>query len=715
MVATLSVTDPDTNDSHRFILDGADADLFEVVGTQILVRGGAALDFETRSTLQLTVTVADAADNRSTEPLAVTLRDVAEASVLTATAEFGITENSPAGTVVGRFSAEDQDRGDEIAFSLSGPDALLFELTDTGEIRLRPGAELDYEAGPTRTFTITATDNTGLTDSETLTVQLVDENDVTPELSIDTLNVVAENSNAGTEVATFSVSDPDTNDAHDYALSGPDAALFALDGERIVVAAGADLDFEAGATRSIVLTATDAAGHATSETITVQLADLNDEAPELDITSLGPVREDLAVGQPVAQYAVTDADAGDSVTITLAGPDAGLFRVKNGNIALAPGQALDYEAGTSVTFDIVAADENDNVENSVAGTVVADLVTDDPDAGDTRTYALGGADSGLFAISGDRLVVKAGADIDFEEGDTREVTVTVTEAAGLSDTIALTVVINDLNDESPDLTVINEGPVAENSPAGTVAATFSATDADAGDTITYSLGGADAGFFEIAGNTVVFRAGAEPDFETKSNYSITVVARDAKNNTTVEPLTIAVSDLNEALEIDASNAGPIAENSNAGTIVGSFSHTDPDAGDTITYSLHGGDKSLFEISGTDIVLKSGVTFDFEAGATRTVQVRATDSGGLRDTRTVVVTLTDVNERPDLVLAGQTLIAEGSGPGTVVGTVLHNDPDAGDTIAYSLSGPGAHLFEIVEGRLVVAAGRRSTTRRPRPTT
>ena len=64
----------------------------------------------------------------------------------------------------------------------------------------------------------------------------------------------------------------------------------------------------------------------------------------------------------------------------------------------------------------------------------------------------------------------------------------------------------------------------------TTVATYTATDAE-GDTITWSVTGADAGFFTIAAdpgnaNLGVLTFNTVPDFETQSTYSVTIVADD---------------------------------------------------------------------------------------------------------------------------------------------------------------------------------------------
>ncbi|MFM9938440.1 MAG: VCBS domain-containing protein [Hyphomicrobiaceae bacterium] len=74
-------------------------------------------------------------------------------------------------------------------------------------------------------------------------------------------------------------------------------------------------------------------------------------------------------------------------------------------------------------------------------------------------------------------------------------------------------------------------------------------------------------------------------------------------------------------------AGFIPETAEPGEIVGTLSATDVDAGDSLTFTLTGGDVELFEIVGNGIRLKPGVTLDFETATSHMIEVVATDSRG----------------------------------------------------------------------------------------
>ena len=89
--------------------------------------------------------------------------------------------------------------------------------------------------------------------------------------------------------------------------------------------------------------------------------------------------------------------------------------------------------------------------------------------------------------------------------------------------------------------------IAENTAAGqNVGAVVTAADADAGDTLGYTLGGADAASFDFVESSGQIRtkSGVTYDFEAKSSYTVTVTASDG-TATAVATVTIGVTDVDE--------------------------------------------------------------------------------------------------------------------------------------------------------------------------
>ena len=88
----------------------------------------------------------------------------------------------------------------------------------------------------------------------------------------------------------------------------------------------------------------------------------------------------------------------------------------------------------------------------------------------------------------------------------------------------------------------------ENSAADTnVGAVVTATDTDAGDTLTYTLEGAGAASFDIVSTSgqIRTRPGVTYDHEARSSYSVTVKADDGNAGTATVAVTITVTDVAE--------------------------------------------------------------------------------------------------------------------------------------------------------------------------
>ena len=166
-----------------------------------------------------------------------------------------------------------------------------------------------------------------------------------------------------------------------------------------------------------------------------------------------------------------------------------------------------------------------------------------------------------------------------------EVVLKVTDDSGLEDTITVTITVTDRN-EAPSMPVeasddaptpdANNAPefpstetgmrsVAENTAAGeNIGAPVMATDADAGDTLTYTLGGTDMASFAIDDTTGQLMTMAALDYEapadadTDNAYEVTVTASDG--NTAADAtiaVTITVTDIGLADSYDANEDGMI--------------------------------------------------------------------------------------------------------------------------------------------------------------
>jgi subtilisin-like proprotein convertase family protein len=141
----------------------------------------------------------------------------------------------------------------------------------------------------------------------------------------------------------------------------------------------------------------------------------------------------------------------------------------------------------------------------------------------------------------------------------------------------------------------------------------------------------------------------------------------------------------------AISSSSVAENQPSDTSVGTLSTTDPDTGNTFSYTLVSGfgssDNTSFSINGD--VLETVSTFNYESKNSYGVRIRTTDQGGLWLEENFTLSIEDVNEAPTALLLSSSSVEENLPSGSDVGTFTSSDPDSGNTFIYSLvSGSGS---------------------------
>ena len=293
-------------------------------------------------------------------------------------------------------------------------------------------------------------------------------------------------------------------------------------------------------------------------------------------------------------------------------------------------------------------------ENTTAGTVVGTLSGTDPDAGDILTFSIVNP-NGMFAINGNDLVV-AGP-IDYEAGASQQVTVRVTDASGATYDKVFNIGVTDAND-APTVISGATGSVAENAATSTVVYQAMASDQDAAgpnSTIAWSLSGTDAAAFDIdASGQVTLKNSAELRAQELLQHQR---RRDRRGDSVQhQAVTISVTNVNEAPTNIGLSGNTIAEGSANGTVVGTLSDVDPDAGDSATYTLTGNAGGRFAVSNGQIVVAGAL--DFETATSHQITVRVTDGGGNTFDKNFTIGVTDVT--------GVTLNG-GSDDNTLVGT------------------------------------------------
>ncbi|MBC1222555.1 SdiA-regulated domain-containing protein [Nostoc sp. UCD121] len=150
---------------------------------------------------------------------------------------------------------------------------------------------------------------------------------------------------------------------------------------------------------------------------------------------------------------------------------------------------------------------------------------------------------------------------------------------------------------------------------------------------------------------------------------------------------VARFNLNDAPTAIALSATNVNENVAANTVIGTFSTTDPDTGNTFTYSLVSGtgdaDNAAFAIA--DNTLKINASPNFETKSAYSIRVRSTDNGGLFFDKALTIQVNDVNEAPTVVQPLEDRIISTSKLFSFNVGDKFTDIDQGDTLTYTATG------------------------------
>jgi hypothetical protein len=233
--------------------------------------------------------------------------------------------------------------------------------------------------------------------------------------------------------------------------------------------------------------------------------------------------------------------------------------------------------------------------------------------------------------------------------------------------------------------------VAENSGNGTLVGTILAVDPDNGQMLAYSiLSGNIGGTFSLAASTgqITVANNTLLDFETNPVFTLSVQVADNGIPVMTDQafITINLMDVNEAPVI-SDQVFSVEHLSPNGTSVGTMAATDPDNGQTLTFSIvsgnTGGTFAVDPSSGL-ITIADNTLLDFTTNPEFVMSVQAQDNGTpvLSDQATITIELFVTNHTP--LMDDQTFqIMEKSPMGTVVGTIDAIDPDNSQTLRYTI--------------------------------
>ena len=420
--------------------------------------------------------------------------------------------------------------------------------------------------------------------------------------------------------------DVDANDSHTIELSGEGADQFEVVDGQLVVAEGANLDFETATSHDLTLTVTDEGGNVVTETVSINVSDVVENQAPIDLVVTGTVQESQT--EQGENLLVNGSFEADDVR------DGGFEQLSN----IEGWQVAD----TAEIWDSLQGREGTDGEQflELDSHKDVDSISQDVQTVEGETYTLtfdsaqrdadGSSESQVEVYWNGELVdtIEAGSteweNFSFEvEGTGGMDTLEFREPASDNDNRGsfldnISLVSNNTLVES------NEGvQVDENADGGVIVADLAGIDPDAGDTLTFTLVDGEGNpveddNFEIVGDKIVVRDGADIDFEETESLSLNVQVADQHGATHVEEVTIDVNDIAES-PISLSN-NDIDENAEGG-VVGVL---ETNLGENVELVVS---DERFEVVDGELKLKDGESVDFETEESVDVTVEAVEHSG----------------------------------------------------------------------------------------
>ncbi|XP_042547883.1 protocadherin gamma-A5 isoform X10 [Dipodomys spectabilis] len=421
-----------------------------------------------------------------------------------------VSENAAAGTRLVLPFARDADVGvnslqsyqlsSNLHFSLdvkSGPDGQKYP-----ELVLEQ--PLDREKEATHNLLLTALDGGDPVHSSTtlIHVTVLDANDNAPRFSRSEYRVsVPENIPVGTQLLTLTATDADEgiNGKVTYSFRNEEdkiAETFQLDSYLGEISTVHSLDYEETGFYLMEVVAQDGGALLASAKVLVTVQDVNDNAPEVILTSLtSSVSEDCLPGTIIALFSVHDGDSGKNGEVSCSIPGNLPFKLEksvDNYYHLVTTRSLDREETSeyNITVTVIdggapplstenhislkVADINDNPpafshdsysisipENNLRGVSIFSVTAYDQDSGDFAqvTYSLAeytfqeAPVSSYVSINSDTGVLYALQSFDYEQIRELKLLVTARDSGSppLSTNVSVSLFVTDQNDNIPEI------------------------------------------------------------------------------------------------------------------------------------------------------------------------------------------------------------------------------------------------------------------------
>ncbi len=175
------------------------------------------------------------------------------------------------------------------------------------------------------------------------------------------------------------------------------------------------------------------------------------------------------------------------------------------------------------------------------------------------------------------------------------------------------------------------------------------------------------------------------------NYTASDGALSASSTASLD-----ITPVNDVATVISISASAAAEFSAAGAVVGNLSANDPDAGDTLTFTLLDNAGGRFQIVGNQLRVANGVALDFEQATSHIIQVQVSDGVGAPVVRNLTINVNDINpETVNGTAAGERIVG-GIGADTILGNSGDDVLEGGQAADNLQGGAGNDRFVATVG-------------------
>lgn len=444
-VGTFTTTDPDANDTFTYTLvtgsvakNSVDNGSFKISGSTLMTN--AKFDWATKNSYKICVRTTDAGGLSHEENFVIT---VTKATTTITLSNNKVAEDAKIDDTIGILTTTDLDLGTpatgtdpavpatftyDFVNGTGDTDNNSFTIDASGN--LKTNITLDYETKTSYSVRIRATSKPGgLTFDKQFDIKVTDANEAPTDITLSN-NQAFQDAPVGTQVGTFSATDPDSNNTFTYTLikgdegSGVDNTGFSISGNALITT-GESLSV---GTHKIRVKCLDQGGLSTDKTFTITVTG-NTGPTKVFLSSL-----EVAEGQPTGTVVglLSNNDTGDTATYTLVSgegsADNAAFTISGNTLKTAA--AFNYATQSSFTIRVRSTDQgglwkeqsftinvtkmtgptditlsaNEIAEKSAVGTPIGTLTPTYPDAavGTTYSYAFvsgsGATDNASFSI-----------------------------------------------------------------------------------------------------------------------------------------------------------------------------------------------------------------------------------------------------------------------------------------------------------------------------